>query len=220
MLVFSENFAYILNEWSLLSRFLFKLNNNVQSRCSRVHGHCSSVCFVDFELVFSRRVIYIFHSIFRTISNIYDGVFCERSERLLAVFIFIFCFCIYFCQKTPSYMFYRLLNAPVFIRHRDGSAVEIVGLCKSALRWLNNLFDQDVYKYNNVVKCIAGKSFGFIKLRERCQNTGYFWSVFSPNAGKYGLEITRYLDPFHAVLTPYLHLVLMYPQWYNPRSTL
>ena len=117
-------------------------------------------------------------------------------------------------------MFYRLLNAPVFIRHRDGSAVEIVGLCKSALRWLNNLFDQDVYKYNNVVKCIAGKSFGFIKLRERCQNTGYFWSVFSPNAGKYGLEITRYLDPFHAVLTPYLHLVLMYPQWYNPRSTL
>ena len=27
----------------------------------------------------------------------------------------------------------------------------------------------------------------------------YFWSVFSPNAGKYGPEITLYLDTFHAV---------------------
>ena len=79
--------------------------------------------------------------------------------------------------------------------------MEIVGLCKSALRWLNNLFDQGVYKYNNVVKCIEGKSFGFITLRQRCPNTELFlvlifphsdWirrdasylSVFSPNAGK------------------------------------
>ena len=28
----------------------------------------------------------------------------------------------------------------------------------------------------------------------------YFWSVFSPNTGKYGPEITVYLDTFHAVL--------------------
>ena len=28
----------------------------------------------------------------------------------------------------------------------------------------------------------------------------YFWSVFTPNAGKYGPEITLYLNTFHAVL--------------------
>ena len=35
-------------------------------------------------------------------------------------------------------------------------------------------------------------------LREKCPNTSYL-SVFSPNAGKYGPEITPYLDTFHAV---------------------
>ena len=54
-----------------------------------------------------------------------------------------------------------------------------------------------------------------LSLREKCPNTEFFlvcifphsdWirrdtylSVFSPNAGKYGLEITPYLDTFHAV---------------------
>ena len=28
----------------------------------------------------------------------------------------------------------------------------------------------------------------------------YFWSVFSPNTGKYGTETTPHLDTFHAVL--------------------
>ena len=28
---------------------------------------------------------------------------------------------------------------------------------------------------------------------------GVFWSVFSPNAGKYGPEKTLYLETFHAV---------------------
>ena len=31
------------------------------------------------------------------------------------------------------------------------------------------------------------------------QIRSYFWSVFSPNTGKYGPEITPYLDAFHAV---------------------
>ena len=39
-------------------------------------------------------------------------------------------------------------------------------------------------------------------LREKCQNMEFFWSVFSifsPNAGKYGPEKTPYLETFHAV---------------------
>ena len=55
----------------------------------------------------------------------------------------------------------------------------------------------------------------YIALHEKCPNTELFlvrifphldWirraylSVFSPNAGKYGPEITPYLDTFHAVL--------------------
>ena len=31
------------------------------------------------------------------------------------------------------------------------------------------------------------------------QIRSFFWSVFSPNAGKYGPEKTPYLDTFHAV---------------------
>ena len=31
------------------------------------------------------------------------------------------------------------------------------------------------------------------------QIRSYFWSVFNPNTGKYGPEITPYLDTFHAV---------------------
>ena len=29
----------------------------------------------------------------------------------------------------------------------------------------------------------------------------FFWSVFSPNAGKYGPEKTPYLDSFHTVIS-------------------
>ena len=32
------------------------------------------------------------------------------------------------------------------------------------------------------------------------QIRSFFWSVFSPNAGKYGPEKTPYLDTFHAVM--------------------
>ena len=61
------------------------------------------------------------------------------------------------------------------------------------------------------------KKFSTLSLREKCPNTelflvrvflysdwirrftrSYFWSVFSPNTGKYGPEITRYFDTFHA----------------------
>ena len=42
-------------------------------------------------------------------------------------------------------------------------------------------------------------------LREKCPNTKFYrdtedLSVFSPNAGKYGLEKTPYLDTFYAVV--------------------
>ena len=37
-------------------------------------------------------------------------------------------------------------------------------------------------------------------LRESVQIRSYFWSVFSLNAGKYGPEITPYLDTLRAVV--------------------
>ena len=38
-------------------------------------------------------------------------------------------------------------------------------------------------------------------MREKCPDTEFFWSVFSPNTGKYGPEKAPYLDTFHAVKT-------------------
>ena len=36
---------------------------------------------------------------------------------------------------------------------------------------------------------------------EKCVRIrSFFWSVFSPNVGKYGLEKTPYLDTFYAVI--------------------
>ena len=52
--------------------------------------------------------------------------------------------------------------------------------------------------WNEISQCMT--------LREKCSNVELFLgkdtsylSVFSPNAGKYGPEITQYLDTFHAV---------------------
>ena len=38
-----------------------------------------------------------------------------------------------------------------------------------------------------------------LALREKCPNTEFFLSVFSPNVGEYGPEKTPYLDTFHTV---------------------
>ena len=42
---------------------------------------------------------------------------------------------------------------------RDGSAVEIVGLCKSTVRWLAKLCDQKKFPYAGVSKLQDGRFF-------------------------------------------------------------
>ena len=53
------------------------------------------------------------------------------------------------------------------------------------------------------------EKFSILKLRQKCPNTGV---ITDPNTGKYGPEITSYLDTFHAVsLGETLFLVLLRP---------
>ena len=41
---------------------------------------------------------------------------------------------------------------------------------------------------------------GLYSLREKCPNTESYLIVFCPNAGKYELKKSPYLDTFHAVI--------------------
>ena len=48
------------------------------------------------------------------------------------------------------------------------------------------------------------------------QIRSFFWFVFSPNAEKYGLEKTPYLDTFHVVFANGLRVFWNYiTQWVN-----
>ena len=49
----------------------------------------------------------VFGGLFRTQSNIHNGVFCESSWRHLAVN--------YFCKRAPSWMFDWVLNRPMVL---------------------------------------------------------------------------------------------------------
>ena len=68
------------------------------------------------------------------------------------------------------------------------------------------MINQDEYMMNGKIMFqyfFAGKFPVYVfsnwpTLREKCPNTEYL-STFSPNAGKYGLQKTPYLDIFHAV---------------------
>ena len=70
-------------------------------------------------------------------------------------------------------------------------------------KYSDKLYDNIVYKVQiHCVKCVKIQSYFrsvFSRIRNEYGDTKYL-SVFSPNAGKYGPEITPYLDTFHAVI--------------------
>ena len=45
---------------------------------------------------------------------------------------------------------------------RDGSAVELVGLCKSTVRWLHLMYEHGKYPYRGVEKVEDGKYVGYL----------------------------------------------------------
>ena len=59
------------------------------------------------------------------------------------------------------------------------------------------LFYQNTREFSSSILDIA--NIVTLPLREKCPNTEFLWSVFTPNTGKYGPEETPYLDTFYAV---------------------
>ena len=63
--------------------------------------------------------------------------------------------CLCLSDFTISALFKHFTYLLSLSFHRDGSAVEIVGMCKSALRWLIELHEKGVYPYNTVKRNMA-----------------------------------------------------------------
>ena len=69
----------------------------------------------------------------------------------------------------------------------------------------SHLFSEDWLPFSPVALFICvytRKQIAFASLRKKCSNTEYFWSTISCiglNTGKYGPEISPYLDTFHKV---------------------
>ena len=89
-------------------------------------------------------------------------------------------------------------------------AVFLVSCSKDLRAWANysNLtlckICQNTSFLRHVFSCIRTKSttlllYGKISLSEKCRYSEFFWSVFSPNVGKYGPEKKTNTDTFHAV---------------------
>ena len=75
---------------------------------------------------------------------------------------------------------YRQLKVPTMVFNKK-ALVNISSISNSRnLRW-------------NILSFVSRHCVKNVQIRS------YFWSVFSPNAGKYGPEITPYLDTFRAV---------------------
>jgi len=53
------------------------------------------------------------------------------------------------CQMGSQYISYLLF--------RDGTAVELVGLCASTVKWLASMFGKKLYPYEGVKKNDAGE---------------------------------------------------------------
>ena len=98
-------------------------------------------------------------------------------------------------------------------------AIAKVADCLRTFDFTNTIkcFDWNLEKQSCILNSVS--DFGRATLREKCPNTELFlvhiflysdWirrfmeyiSVFSPNTGKYGPEVTPYFDTFHAVQSP------------------
>ena len=71
--------------------------------------------------------------------------------------------------------------------------------------FISQIFRENFIEILQVVQKIWRFSPSILHYVESVQIRSFFWSVFSPNAGKYGPEKTPYLDTFHTVLTIFIN---------------
>ena len=117
-------------------------------------------------------------------------------------------------SNSHQYLLFKFLaatNIKIYLCKDNGKNVEkIVSFWINFWFYINIMLDMCTSKYldygmDSMITILWMYSSTCISLREKCPNTGLFlvriflyWGwKYSPNTGKYGPEITPYLDTFH-----------------------
>ena len=153
----------------------------------RLHSSCDSSTLVYLRL----------HS---SVTRLHSSTLV--CTRLVACLCFQNRYCTYISLRNfENYLFF-VIKTCVFVHETVPFASSPLCFCWHFFLLLNHhhylfsYWNHYFYLFNIIIIYLINAFYHCVK---SVQIRSFFWSVFSPNAGKYGPEKTPYLDTFHAV---------------------